>query len=130
MSKSETHCPAASTDSNAPSTADSSPTGPARDVVLVGPPTPDGEGFHVLRARESRLEAGEMRGLVEGRPITGEVVTLQPRANHPRICDVTSSFRAPEAPGVTKGPAQVATQAYRDRWDAIFSSPSDPKSLN
>ncbi len=101
----------------------SSPQTEKTDVVLLGPPTPDGAGVHVLRARDERIEAGELRTLEEGRPITGEVLTLAPRKDNPRLCDVKESY-VPNAPGAqqkTKGPAQVATQAYRDNWDEVFA---------
>jgi len=101
------------------------------DVVVLGPPTADGEGVHVIRAREERLEAGELRNLEEGRPIVGEVVTLAPRKDNPRICDVKDSYAAPKhAPQKTKGPAQVATQAYRDHWDEVFAHRSDDADIN
>ena len=99
----------------------SSPPGKT-DVVVLGPPTADGAGVHVLRARDERLEAGELRNLEEGRPITGEVLTLAPRKDNPRVYDVKESY-SPNAPGghKSKGPAQVATQAYRDNWDEVFA---------
>lgn len=102
------------------------PGGPKTDVVLLGPPTPDGSGVHVLRARDERLEAGELRALEEGRPITGEVVTLAPRKDNPRVCDVKESISVGPAalrPGSnkTKGPPQVATQAYRENWEEVFA---------
>lgn len=105
---------------NANSTEQASAT---NDVVVLGPPTADGEGVHVLRARDERLEAGELRNIEEGRPITGEIVTLSPRKDNPRICDVTDSYAPPRtlAPAKTKGPAQVATQAYRDNWEEVFA---------
>jgi hypothetical protein len=89
------------------------------DVVLLGPPTPDGEGVRVLRAREERVEAGEFRALKEGKPITGEVVSLEPRKENPRVCDVRSSVAVPK-----KGPAQVASERYRENWDQVFSAPN------
>ena len=100
------------------------------DVVVLGPPTPDGEGVHVLRAREERVETGELRALKEGKPITGEVVSLEPRKENPRVCDVKSSYRppAPTSGGKKKGPAQVATEKYRENWDEVFA-PRD-RSLN
>lgn len=102
----------------------SSPPQAKADVVLLGPPTADGNGVHVLRAREERLEAGEIRALEEGKPISGEVVTLAPRKDNPRICDVKESYSpAASLPAKTKGPAQVATQRYRDNWDQVFASP-------
>ena len=101
-----------------------------QDVVLLGPPTADGNGVHVLRARNERLEAGELRALRDGQPVTGEVLSIVPRKDTPRICDVKESWsadaRAPEAPKAAparSGPAQVATSAYRDGWDHIFGAP-------
>lgn len=90
------------------------------DVVLLGPPTADGGGVHVLRAHEQKVETGELRALQEGRPITGEVVTLAPRKDNPRVCDVTASYRPPTMAVAHKGPANVATDAYRDGWDEVF----------
>ncbi len=103
----------------------SAPPSGKTDVVLLGPPTADGAGVHVLRARDESVEAGELRNLEEGRPITGEVLTLAPRKDNPRVLDVKESY-SPNAPGAvaspkTKGPAQVATQAYRDNWDEVFA---------
>ena len=97
----------------------------SKDVVLLGPPTKDGGGVHVLRAREERIEAGELRALQEGKSIVGEIVSLKPREGAPRICDVESSYTAP-ARG--KGPAQVASPQYRENWDEIFTK--DAKTLN
>jgi hypothetical protein len=102
------------------------PKGP--DVVLLGPPTADGAGVHVLRAREERLEVGELRALAEGRPIQGEIVTLAPRKDNPRICDVKESFAA--SPALRKGPAKVASAAYREGWDEIFGKPTADRTLN
>lgn len=99
------------------------------DVVVLGPPTPDGEGIHVLRAREERVETGELRALKEGKPITGEIVSLEPRKENPRVCDVRSSYSAPSTAGPKKGPAQVASEKYRENWDQVFSARSD-RSLN
>jgi hypothetical protein len=105
-------------DRMAESDSKSAPAAEKSDVVLLGPPTADGAGVHVLRARDERLEAGELRNIEEGRPISGEVVTLAPRKDNPRICDVKESYE----PNVkTKGPAQVATQKYRDNWDEVFA---------
>jgi hypothetical protein len=125
---------------SAPSTgAATSAAPPPQDVVILGPPTADGAGVHVLRAREEKLEVGELRALEEGRPIHGEVVTLAPRKDNPRVCDVKDSYRAPgassSAPALAlahKGPAKVATEAYRDGWDEIFGKkpPGPPSAAN
>ncbi len=103
-------------------TKTTAPAAPA-DVVVLGPPTADGAGVHVLRARDEKIETGELRALQEGRPIVGEVVSLEPRKENPRVCDVRSSYAPPSTAAAAtahKGPARVATQAYRDGWDEIF----------
>jgi hypothetical protein len=115
---------------------------PSKDVVLLGPPTADGAGLHVIRARDERLEAGELRAFEEGKPITGEIVTLKPREENARVCDVTDSYAPPQtttahaahagAQLAHKGPAKVASPAYRDGWDEIFGAKkkAPPSSLN
>jgi hypothetical protein len=106
---------------------------PAEDVVLIGPPTADGAGVHVLRAREERIEAGELRGIQEGKPITGEIVTLQPREDNPRVCDVKQSYAPPTTASLPlghKGPANVASEAYREGWDEIFGAKPPSRDLN
>ena len=94
------------------------------DVVLLTGPTEDGEGIRVVRARDDRLETGEVRPLKEGKPIgKGEVVKLAPRAAAPQVCDVEVLAKvepAPEARAHRK-PAQVATHAYRESWERIFN---------
>ena len=94
------------------------------DVVLLHSPTEDGGGVRVLRARRGEVELGEVRPLAEGKPISGEVVTLKPRPEAPRVCDVDVQYAANEA-RATAGPAQVATAAYRDNWEATFGSKGD-----
>jgi hypothetical protein len=100
------------------------------DVVLLAGPTEDGEGFRVVRAREQRLEAGEVRPLKDGKPLgSGEIVKLAPRAGSPRLCDVEVVARiGPESRG--SGPPQVATAAYRESWDRIFGEANEPRALN
>jgi hypothetical protein len=112
-----------------------------QDVVLLAGATKDGKGIHVLRAREDRIEAGEVRPVKEGQAITGELVKLTPRDESPELCDV-EVLHAPAAPkpgkpaeGATRhGPAQVATKAYRDQWTRVFGGtdegPPSSRQLN
>lgn len=103
----------------------------SNDVALVHRVTPDG-AVHVIRRRGDTLEAGALRPVVEGAPINGEVVALRPREDLPLLCDVDVLYappapaKAPEAPPPSaprrKGPAQVATDRYRNNWDSIWSS--------
>ena len=109
-------------------------------MALIHGVTSDGEGFKILRARGDRLELGAVRPLREGAPISGEVVTLRPRAGFPALCDVETHFKpaeeasdrqepAPSAVVQRTGPAQVATDEYRRNWDAIWSQPSTKSKL-
>lgn len=119
----------------------------SEDVVLVQGPTEHGVAVVRVRRepdREASVEVGEMRALVEGQPIVGEVVTLTPRTEHPRLFDAKVVAKAPggrapqrdaaELDGTSragdeaarsalghKGPPRVATDAYRDNWDGIFA---------
>jgi hypothetical protein len=100
------------------------------DVALVHRVTPDGT-VHVIRRRGDQLEAGALQPLREGVPIQGEVLSLRPRENFPMLCDVDVLYTPPAVakpaaqPAVRqahrKGPAQVATNEYRDNWDSIWN---------
>jgi hypothetical protein len=101
------------------------------DVALVHHVAPDGT-VHVIRRRGDQLEAGALSPLKEGAPIQGEVLSLRPRENFPMLCDVDVLYKPPApkptdkpaAPAVQarrKGPAQVATNDYRDNWDSIWA---------
>lgn len=97
------------------------------DLVLVHGETSDGEGARVLRARPGRFEAGEVRPLQQGRPLSpgGEVVSLTQRPGAP-LYDVKVEYRIPTAGDVeskaSAGPPQVATRAYRDSWERTFGA--------
>ena len=49
---------------------------------------------------------------------------LKPRKESPRLFDVETIFAhgapQPSPPAQRDGPAQVASEAYRDHWDGIF----------
>jgi hypothetical protein len=92
------------------------------DVVFVHSPIESGSGYRVIRKREDTIEVGEIRAVEEGRPLHGDLVRLRPRAEHERLFDVEVLLDRPKAAGepVRSGPAQVATDAYRTNWEAIF----------
>ena len=103
------------------------------DVALIQGKTPDGEALRVIRKRRERIELALVKPLVEGVPITGEVVTLKPRPEFPLLCDVKVELPAPEAEAsdvATRpahgGPAQVATDRYRENWDRIWKRKREP----
>jgi hypothetical protein len=84
------------------------------DIVVPRAPTDDGKGLKVVRLREREIGLGELRPLEDGKPIapTSEIVQLARRDDLP-AWDVKVLVER-------SGPAQVATAAYRDHWDATF----------
>lgn len=108
----------------------------SEDVVLVHGVTEDQKGLRVLRKRDERLEIGEVRPVVAGAPLYGDLVKLRPRKDAPFLCDVETQFSpdhlrrasasdsAPDSAqrrGTLHGPAQVATESYRENWDKIWN---------
>jgi hypothetical protein len=98
-----------------------------RDVAIIVDRTEDQEGFQILRRRAENhpVEVGTLRPLREGKPIDGEVVTLQQRSDVPFVYDVKVEVPAHESSSeprraTSDGPAQVATDQYRRGWDAIW----------
>ena len=83
----------------------------------------DEHGVHILRRRSegAPLEAGVLQPLVEGKPISGEVVSMKQRQEAPFLFDVKTEVAArDEAAPDASGPAQVATDSYRRGWEAIW----------
>jgi hypothetical protein len=83
----------------------------------------DARGLHILRRRseDAPVEAGVLQPLVEGKPISGEVVSMKRRKDVPFLFDVKTEVEAHDdhaAPA--SGPAQVATESYRRGWEAIW----------
>jgi len=107
-------------------------TGPSGDVALVF--GKDEHGMHILRRRseDAPVEAGVLRPLKSGKPIDGEVISLSPRPEAPLLFDVKSELPSPyEAERPTSdGPAQVANDAYRRGWDAVWGRRRRDRSLN
>jgi hypothetical protein len=111
----------------------------AGDVVFLHRATDDGQGVKVVRARDGKVELGEVRPLEDGKPVTGDIVTLKPRAEQPRLCDVKVEYASTDAAAPRKPdsgkPAQVASARYRENWEAIFSAdargaaPSDKSAI-
>ena len=97
------------------------PAPPGDVAVVFGK---DEHGTHILRRRSQNapVEAGVLRPLQSGKPIDGEVVSLSPRSDAPLLFDVKSELPSPypAARPTSDGPAQVANDAYRKGWDAVW----------
>lgn len=106
---------------------------PEQDVVLLGGPTEDGKGVRVLRAKDDTLSTGEVRPLEEGKPLgEGEIVKLRAHKDAPRVCDVqvVHKIEAPPRAQRRTGPPQVASEAYRQRWDEVFKKTDEDDLAN
>lgn len=90
----------------------------AEDVVWVHSQSPDGEALNVVRKRGEELSIGQVRKAVEGKPLLGELVSLRPREDAPRLFDVEVLHEARSARA--EGPANVSTPAYREGWAEVF----------
>ena len=103
---------------------------PFKDVAAVC--GKDEHGLHILRRREEDgpLEGGILQPLEDGKPISGEVISMRRRKDVPFLFDVTTEVAAPSAELPASGPAQVATDSYRRGWDAIWGRRPRPTALN
>jgi hypothetical protein len=109
------------------------PPEPDEDILFVHSPVEQGEGYRVIRRHKQSVEVGEIRNLKEGRPLQGDLVRLTQRAEHARLFNVEVILGRDQLPAATRqgtGPAQVASEAYRDNWDAIFGAREPSKLAN
>ena len=83
------------------------------------------------------MEMGLLKPLREGKPISGEVITLKQREDVPLFYDVRSEYNGSEPQDQGKdqgkepgdGPAHVTSDAYRKGWDAVWGRRRD-RSIN
>jgi hypothetical protein len=129
---------AADADADADTETDAGEARPRVDVVVPRAPTPDRTGVQVVRLRNTpandpaaaqptgqwTVEAGEVRPMVEGRPLNGaELVRLNRRDDVPAYDVDVVMPRAPEPQ--LSGPPQIATEQYRRGWDQTFDPDDD-----
>jgi len=101
---------------------------PAPDFAILGGPTEDGEGTHLVRFRAGGVSAGEIRPVKEGEPVTHrELVRLHPVDAERRVMRVETLHApepTPERSEVARPsrPARVSNERYRRNYDAIFES--------
>ena len=100
------------------------------DIVFVHGPAKDGKGVRVIRAREDRVEVGEISQVEEGAPLKGEVVKLKQRKEHPRLFDVEVVVPKEDlALPAHEGPRRVSSDSYRRNWDEVFGAGRPRKQL-
>jgi hypothetical protein len=102
------------------------------DVILVHSRHASGNGFNILRQRQQRVEWGKLQQVEQGQPIHGEIVRLSRREGEANLFDAETLYAPPaEAKAAAapsrKGPAQVATDTYRQQWESIFGCANKSK---
>jgi hypothetical protein len=106
--------------------------GPLGDVAIVC--GKDEHGLHILRRRseDAPIEAAVVQPLAEGRPITGEVISMRPRKDFPFLFDAKTEIEAPTpaTARASSGPARVASDSYRSGWEAIWGPGQRRERLN
>ncbi len=104
------------------------------DVVVACGKTSDGKGMQVVRKRGEELSLGEVRPMVEGKPVSGEVVSLRPRHEQPRVFDVEVQYAGEETTRSQNvagaGPARVSNRQYRSGWDSIWGKRARRRLMN
>lgn len=94
---------------------------PAPDFAILGGPTDDGQGTHLVRFRDGEISAGEIRPVKEGEPVTHrELVRLHPLEGDQRVVRVETLHEPARAP--KSRPARVSNERYRKNYDAIFDA--------
>jgi hypothetical protein len=105
------------------------PKKPAPDFAILGGPTEDGEGTHLVRFRDGAVTAGEIRPVKDGEPVRHrELVRLHPVDGERGVMRV-ETLHAPEAlPERSEAapprsrPARVSNERYRKNYEAIFEA--------
>lgn len=96
----------------------------ARDRVVIAGVDTRRKEVHVLRSVDGGIEESVLRPVEDGQTLSGDLVRLHPLKEFPLLADLETLLRHPnhaERPeSGRKGPAMVATEAYRTGWEAIF----------
>jgi hypothetical protein len=106
---------------------------PAPDFAILGGPTEDGEGTHLVRFRDGSISAGELRPVKEGEPVTHrELVRLHPIDAERRVMRVETLHAPPALPPESptpslSRPARVSNERYPKNYDAIFDAKRSKK---
>lgn len=99
---------------------------PIGQVVLLEPPKEGGS--RALVVQNGEVQEGTIGSMKEGQPLNGrEVIQLAPHPQSPvvynlmeRVSFTPDTEDTPDSSEDGRGPAQVASPAYRANYDAIF----------
>jgi hypothetical protein len=105
-----------------------------RNLVLIAGVDSRRQEIHVLKPGEDGIETAVLRPVEHGQTLTGDLVRLHPHKNLPMVAELETVLRHPDsslqAARSHKGPAMVASEAYRRGWDAVFGTrPAGPSDV-
>jgi len=90
------------------------------DEMKVGPIVDDHGGRLVVRhTADHQVKIGVVRPAPEGKPVHGEIFTVEPKDGEDDVYRVTSAMRA-------AGPAKVNSPAFHDGWERTFGGRKPP----
>ena len=97
---------------------------PFKDVAAVC--GKDERGLHILRRRDEDgpIEVGIVQPLEEGKPISGEVISMRQRKDVPFLFDVTTEVAAPSAEPEATGPGPGGDRFLPARLGRGLGSPA------
>jgi hypothetical protein len=93
------------------------------DEVSIGPGIGGNARVCMRHTADHRQIPGIMRPIREGEPLTGHVVTIEPKDPQNGIYRVTGDLTipSPHAAQMSRGkPAKVSTEAFRTGWENVF----------
>jgi len=94
--------------------------GRGQDLMALGPETAQGLRPYLRHTADCQVKAGLIRPMREGEPMVGGGVCLEHKEGH--VYAVVHEVPSMVATMDRSGPAQVATDDYRQGWDRIFGS--------
>lgn len=68
------------------------------------------------RRKDGEETLGVLTPVPEGKPLTGDCISLKPREGEPRVYDVHVLYEG------KKGPCRANSRRYRNNYDAVFGT--------
>ena len=86
------------------------------DELKVGPAMDDGSHVAVRHTADHQIRIGFVRPLQEGKPVHGEVFTVEPKDEEHGVYRVQTIVDTKSS----SGPAKVNSPAFHDGWERTF----------